>query len=140
MEFFLKKTKTVKSQSILEYLIVLAAILVVIIINTVGFSTGVQNSLGLQNSLNTTQNAIETTVIRNAAPSSKVASEPYYKAPEEITSNPNNTDEYRQPPYTGGYDYDEWIKNHPDSGYINRTGNSVSQPGANNRALAGNNS
>jgi len=117
MKFNIKNTRAKKAQSILEYLIVLSAIIVVIIINTVGFSTGIKNSLNLQKSLDITQNAIETGIIRDAEPPSDVTSEAYYKPTSEITSNPNKTDLYRGQEYTGGYDYDTWVKNNPNSAY-----------------------
>ena len=124
MKPYLKKSSRLKTQSILEYLIVLSAILIVIIISTVGFSRGVQNSLGLQNSLNTTQDAIETGIIRDTQPPDTVVSQSYYTAPSENVSDPalsnssvNNMDTYGGPEYTGGYNYDEWVRNNPDSAY-----------------------
>ncbi|MFA5008578.1 MAG: hypothetical protein WC546_05095 [Candidatus Omnitrophota bacterium] len=117
-----KKSDSLKAQSILEYLIVLAAIFVAIVINTVGFRTGVQNSLGLQNSLDTTQNTIETKVVRNPEPPQTVKEQPYYKQSSEnvedpamSNSNVSQVDQYAGPEYTGGYDYDRWVRNNPNS-------------------------
>ena len=111
-----KKTKMESAQSIMEYLIVLSAIIVVIIISTIGFSTGIQNSLGLQNSLDTTQNDVQA-ILNDANAPTNVTSQSYYTPPSEITSNPNSTDNYGGPEYTGGYDYDTWVRNNPDSAY-----------------------
>jgi hypothetical protein len=96
MKFNLKKTKMESAQSILEYLIVLSAIIVVIIISTIGFNTGIQNSLGLQNSLNTTQSDVEV-ILNDANPPINVTNQSYYTPPSEITSNPNSTDTYGGP-------------------------------------------
>ncbi|MCK9574314.1 MAG: hypothetical protein M0R20_08015, partial [Candidatus Omnitrophica bacterium] len=124
MKFNLKKTKMESAQSILEYLIVLSAIIVVIIISTIGFNTGIQNSLGLQNSLNTTQSDVEV-ILNDANPPINVTNQSYYTPPSEITSNPNSTDTYGGPQYTGGYDYNNWVNNNPDNGNINRTTNNA---------------
>jgi hypothetical protein len=122
MKVNIKRINPVKAQSILEYLIVLSAIIVVIVINTIGFSSGVQNSLNLQNSLNTTS-ADVSTILNDANAPSKVTSQSYYNAPTEITSNPNNTDTYGGPQYTGGYDYNNWVNSNPENGNVNRAVN-----------------
>ena len=145
MKMYFKKPNCLKAQSILEYLIVLAAIFIAIVINTVGFSTGIQNSLGLQNSLNTTQNIIETGIIRNATPPQSVTGEAYYKQPSENVADPaltnpnvNNMDKYGGPEYTGGYNYDEWVRNNPDSAYNAPEGGYI-YPQANNANAASTN-
>jgi len=104
--------KIIKSQSILEYLIILAAIIIAILANTIGLKTGVQNSL------NTIQNTTAAQMSSAAAPKT-VQGENYYTAPKQTTSSPdwNNTDTYGGPNYTGGYNYDEWVKNNPNSAY-----------------------
>ena len=117
-----KKTKMESAQSIMEYLIVLSAIIVVIIISTIGFSTGIQNSLGLQSSLNTTQNDVQA-ILNDANAPTNVTSQSYYTPPSEITSNPNSTDNYGGPQYTGGYNYNDWVSSNPENGNINRTTN-----------------
>ncbi|MDD4955444.1 MAG: hypothetical protein PHP17_05355 [Candidatus Omnitrophica bacterium] len=119
-----KKTPIKKTQSILEYLIVLSAIIIVIVINTIGFNTGVQNSLGLQNSLNSTQQDASSILNSPSAPNT-VTREPYYTPARDITTNPNNTDAYNGPNYNGGYNYNEWVNNNPDNGNVNRTGNTI---------------
>lgn len=124
MKLYLKKSNHLKAQSILEYLMVLAAIFIAILINTIGFHSGVQNSLGLQDSLDTTQNTIETGIIRKAEPPQTVTGQPYYKNPSENVADPalsdpnvNNMDKYGGPEYTGGYNYDEWVRDNPNSAY-----------------------
>lgn len=104
--------KIIKSQSILEYLIILSAIIIAILANTVGLQRGVQNSL------DSTGNTLATNMSNATVPQS-VGSEPYYTAPRNTTSSPTwgGTDTYGGPSYTGGYNYDEWVKNNPNSAY-----------------------
>jgi len=132
MRFNINRIETIKTQSILEYLIVLSSIIVVIMINTIGFNAGVQNSLGLQNSLNTTQ-ADASTILNDPRPPAHVLGEPYYVPPQTNTSNPNNTDSYGGPNYTGGYNYNNWVNSNPENGNINHTGgNSTPRSGTGN--------
>lgn len=131
MRFNINRTRTKNAQSILEYLIVLSAIIVAIVINTVGFNAGVQNSLGLQNSLNTTQEDVST-ILNSPKPPTKVVSEPYYVPRQTKTSDPNNRPKPRLQ-YNGGYHYNDWVNSNPDNGYINHTGgNSAPKPGTGN--------
>jgi len=108
----INNTKMITSQSILEYLIILAAIIIAILANTVGLKVGVQNSL------DTIQNTTAAQMTNAVAPQT-VQGENYYNAPQNLTSSEwtNNTDTYGGPNYTGGYNYDEWVKNNPDSAY-----------------------
>jgi hypothetical protein len=69
-----------KSQSILEYLIVLTAIMVGIIASTVGFHRG------LQNSLDEKQMAIEANIKGNETPQ-EVKNEAYYAAAHNRTDS-----------------------------------------------------
>jgi hypothetical protein len=63
--------KTTKSQSILEYLIVLTAIIVAFIATTVGFRSGLQHNLDVN------QKAVEERIESTTAPA-EVKTEPYY--------------------------------------------------------------
>lgn len=111
--------KTVKAQSILEYLLVLSAILIAIIVNTVGFHSGVQNSLDLQKGLNTIQDGFSEGILVTEAPQ-KVTGQSYYTPARDHTSDQgwdNNIDTYGGPDYTGGYNYDEWVRSNPNSAY-----------------------
>lgn len=110
MKLYQKKS----GQSILEYLIVLSAIIVVIVINTIGFSSGIQNSLGLQKSLNSTAQDVNT-IVTDSNPPASVTNQSYYNAPSE--NIPSFTNTYNGVNYTGGYDYDTWVRNNPNSAY-----------------------
>jgi len=116
--------------------LVLSAILVVIVINTIGVSHVVQTSL--QDSLNSTQ-ADASTILKDPTPPSHVPGEPYYVPPQTDTSNPNSTDIYGGDQYTGGYNYDKWVHDNPKSAYNARpAGSSVPQPGVGNNNSQGN--
>jgi len=127
MKANIKKIRAEKAQSILEYLLFLLIITIGIVAGTIGFSSGVQNSLGLQRSLDTTQTDMST-ILNDPKPPQGILDESYYDAPENIVSNPNNTDVYGGPNYPrgpSGYNYNEWVNNNPDNGNINRSGNTT---------------
>ena len=74
----MRKAKIIltKSQSIMEYLIVLAAIMVGIIASTIGLRAGLQNSLDIN------QNITEANV-KSTEPTQRVKNETYYAASHE---------------------------------------------------------
>lgn len=122
-----KKIRAEKAQSILEYLGFLLIVIIGIVAGTIGFHSGVQNSLGLQRSLDTTQTDMST-ILNDPQPPAGTSGESYYHGPQNIVSNPNSTDTYGGPNYPSGpsgYDYNEWVNNNPDNGNINRSGNTT---------------
>jgi hypothetical protein len=125
MGFNVNRIRTKKTQSILEYLMVLAAIMVAIVINTIGVGHVVQ--INLEDSLNSTRSATAA-ILEDPQPPRHVPGEPYYVPPQTKTSNPNNTDPYHGPNYNGGYNYKKWVENNPDNGN-KKWSNPPQQPG-----------
>lgn len=91
-----------KSQSIMEYLIVLTAIIFVILANTVGLKRGVQTSLDKN------QKILETQAKGNETPEN-VKSEDYYTSahPRNDSEWTNNTDKYNNTAYKNEYYFHE---------------------------------
>jgi hypothetical protein len=110
-------TKSVKSQSILEYLITLTAIVIAIIIGTVGLKQGVQNGL------DTAEDEIVNDYINDRDAPESVQEEGYYtpSSTDMFEGEAQSRDAYEGPQLSGGYYYHEGESNMdhvPEAGAI----------------------
>jgi len=106
----------IRGQSITEYLIVLAAIIGAIVASTIGIRHGVDKGMKDVNA------KFETGIKNSSVPGKQktyLQAEESYSDSKKHTSDPQweNTDQPGGPQYTGGYDYDNWVHNNPDSAY-----------------------
>lgn len=109
------KTKILltKSQSILEYLIILGAIILAIVANTVGLQRS------LQKNLDTNQKVLEAEAKGSEAPANVKNEEYYASASQQSNSEWNNTDTYAGTAYKNQYYFHE---GNSDMSYVPKEG------------------
>jgi hypothetical protein len=132
MKLNLLKSK-VKAQSITEYLIVVGAIMIFIMANTLGLSIGLRNNLNTT-STQTVPNTISQPTQRSYDPAADLSQlqkeykdidlaklqekfkniSSYLSTEQEIYKN---IDTYGGADYTGGTDYENWVLKYPGSAY-----------------------
>ncbi|MEI8349604.1 MAG: hypothetical protein WCI77_05580 [Candidatus Omnitrophota bacterium] len=105
-----------RGQSITEYLIVLAAIIGAIVASTIGIRYGVNRGM------KTVNEKFEKGIATSSVPGKQKAylqTEESYDDSRQHKTDPawENTDQPGGPQYTGGYEYEEWVRNNPDSAY-----------------------